>query len=1361
MSNSPAITSVSPSSGSAGTSVTIVGANFGTPQGTSTVTFNGVAATPTSWSATQIVAPVPRGATTGNVVVTVNAQGSNKVFFTVTISFKDAHQEEIRELRDARPGQQIDSPCLVGLAFSGGGIRSATFNLGVLQALARFEVLSKFHYLSTVSGGGYIGSWLVAWIKHRNSDVYKALGAEREEPHQIRFLREYSNYLTPRRGFLGTDTWTMIATYLRNTFLNLTTLVLALIAVLLLPQFLALQFFRESSGKGYAFGLACASMGFAMSFMVANLSDLFRTDEEQEGKKYVFGTLKVRALIVLPFLLGAWLLSVSLWAARNEVSAASWLLCGFYTGAAYLGLWLLGWLSGEGAKRRIESETAPGSPQVADQPAPRQGKKEDFYGLARQFASRTFDAARKRSIRYRAVLFCAFVSGFIAGLLLIPVARWMNVWNKSEMGEWYAASFGLLLVVVLFLLVVALHIGFAGRGFSDEAREWLGRLGATLLLWTLWLTGLLLIAFYGPLGVQQANAWLKVALTSGWLLTTGAGILLGKGPLTGISKNKGVLTIVSKIAPPVFVVGMLLLLATVSHKILPSLINLTHTALGTNEARVHGILGEVAPSVFAKPNSQVLATEAPRMFGPLFFPHAGPRPDSDLAKYRKQMDASLDGCVLLCSIGFALAAVLTAWRIGINDFSMHAFYRNRLVRCYLGATNPKPHPHPFTGFDPEDDRTTLADLKAAKGYKGPYPIFNAALNLVHGEKLAWQQRKAASFVFTPLFCGYELDEPSERPQRESDPSKKGFARTERNPTTLGTAVATSGAAASPNMGYHSSPALSFLMTVFNVRLGLWMGNPNSEYWTRPGPKSGLFYLLCELFGETNERRHFVYLSDGGHFENLGIYELVRRKCRFILACDASEDREMKFADLGNAIEKCRTDFGYDIDINIDSLRRQKDTNHSQWHCAVGRIHYERVYQDFPSGTLVYLKSSLTGDEPADVQRYAAQNPKFPHQSTADQWFDESQFESYRALGQHVAESVLRAVGEKGTLKNMSIADLFCELRQRWYPPSRHVLASFTKHTATYSNLVEKIRRERSLKFLDPQIYPEWPRLISPPANARQGSLWLPDSESERRAGFYFCNQIIQLMEDVYVDLDLEEEYDHPDNRGWMNLFRHWAWSGMFCATWAISASTYGARFQRFCERRLDLHLGEVEIPDQKEELKLAKQGDQRSTALEEAKKAQVLNFWEVELIKTFLAWGRKPGELPELQILPFEMVVESPTRDPDQRFKFSFGFALVAITAASPRRVEIWYFRVQNHLRNIGLARKTLEKLMKKYRYRVENKVEKAPPRPADDPNVPPEGTSKDEALPTAEAVQQFRQLFDSVKLEGPKETGGESEEPS
>src|SRR5439155_26826161 len=133
-----------------------------------------------------------------------------------------------------------------------------------------------------------------------------------------------------------------------------------------------------------------------------------------------------------------------------------------------------------------------------------------------------------------------------------------------------------------------------------------------------------------------------------------------------------------------------------------------------------------------------------------------------------------------------------------------------------------------------------------------------------------------------------------------------------------------------------------------------------------------------------------------------------------------------FEDLGNTIRKCRTDFGVDINIRVDRIRPDAQTKRSAAHCAVGTI----TYPDGNGGYLLYVKPSLTGDESSDVLEYANRCAAFPHETTADQWFNESRFESYRDLGFHIVSTVLERADLGQPLK-----DVFEELRDIWYPPS--------------------------------------------------------------------------------------------------------------------------------------------------------------------------------------------------------------------------------------------------------------------------------------------------------------------------------------
>ncbi len=276
-----------------------------------------------------------------------------------------------------------------------------------------------------------------------------------------------------------------------------------------------------------------------------------------------------------------------------------------------------------------------------------------------------------------------------------------------------------------------------------------------------------------------------------------------------------------------------------------------------------------------------------------------------------------------------------------------------------------------------------------------FPVINIALNVVGGDNLAWQERKAEPFAVTPLASGN---------------GDVGFWRTNRYASSTGglslaTAMAISGASASPNQGYHSSPIVGLLMTLFNVRLGWWLGNPGKpKVAEREGPPAGFFQIVQELFGLTTSDRDYVYLSDGGHFENLGIYEMVRRRCHLIVACDAGYDPKSAFEDLGNAVRKVWIDLGVQIDFTKIDIKK-RDASPPGHYCALATIRYPEPGAE--PGHLLYLKPGFPNDgsQPADVTAYGLANPAFPHESTGDQFFSESQMESYRSLGSHIIDVV--------------------------------------------------------------------------------------------------------------------------------------------------------------------------------------------------------------------------------------------------------------------------------------------------------------------------------------------------------------------
>ncbi|MCP4665942.1 MAG: hypothetical protein GY849_06215 [Deltaproteobacteria bacterium] len=144
----------------------------------------------------------------------------------------------------------------------------------------------------------------------------------------------------------------------------------------------------------------------------------------------------------------------------------------------------------------------------------------------------------------------------------------------------------------------------------------------------------------------------------------------------------------------------------------------------------------------------------------------------------------------------------------------------------------------------------------------------------------------------------------------------------------------------------------------------------------------------------DEKRWHVHLSDGGHFENLGLYELIRRRCRYIIVSDAGADPKWKFGDLGRAIEMARVDFGARVDLDTRPLMPPGKNEASPLPFVLGKV----TYNNGAFADLIYIKTAITKGLPEDVYAYCRVNPSFPDETTIDQFFDERQFEAYRELG---------------------------------------------------------------------------------------------------------------------------------------------------------------------------------------------------------------------------------------------------------------------------------------------------------------------------------------------------------------------------
>jgi Patatin-like phospholipase len=341
-------------------------------------------------------------------------------------------------------------------------------------------------------------------------------------------------------------------------------------------------------------------------------------------------------------------------------------------------------------------------------------------------------------------------------------------------------------------------------------------------------------------------------------------------------------------------------------------------------------------------------------------------------------------------VAAALPLLAAMFFLRPNSNSLHPLYRDRLSKAFL-FTPKTPLPK---GGELSEAFLKLSDLSERQ----PYHLINTALN-IQGSKTANRRgRNADFFIFSRNFCGSEAT---------------GYVRTKEleqvaTEFDLATAMAVSGAAASSNMGAASIKPLTPTLAILNVRLGYWLRNPRQIFKQEGWNKLANFYFVAELFGLLNEYRKSVYLTDGGHIENLGIYELLKRRCKVIIAVDAEADQEMAFGSLNTMERYARIDLGVRIDLpwqKITNVTRATAKSIDETgdcpklagpHCAIGDIEYPGNRR----GVLVYIKSSLTGDENDYVFHYRRRYPRFPHETTLDQMFSEEQFEAYRALGYH-------------------------------------------------------------------------------------------------------------------------------------------------------------------------------------------------------------------------------------------------------------------------------------------------------------------------------------------------------------------------
>jgi hypothetical protein len=379
----------------------------------------------------------------------------------------------------------------------------------------------------------------------------------------------------------------------------------------------------------------------------------------------------------------------------------------------------------------------------------------------------------------------------------------------------------------------------------------------------------------------------------------------------------------------------------------------------------------------------------------------------ELAMYRSLSNMN---DVSFWQVAVLLIGALAVFAADINKTSLHPYYKAKLSKAFLLRSDGEPD--------------QAVKLSCAGASKAPFHIINCAVNLPGSKKADMRGRKSDLFTLTPVSAGsnvikYKPIEDWEDANPELD---------------LATAIALSGAAVSPQMGLKTKGYVGFWLTFFNLRLGAWLSKPG-EHTKLSWPNLG--NLAQEFFGGANEKHKRVYISDGGHIENLGIYELLRRRCRFILAVDGENDFEMTFHGLTNLQRLAYIDHGITIDIDLQDLRLGPD--------GVSRSHFQFCRIRYPAagtgpeeiGYLLYLKLSLTGNEGEFIRRFKHDEPQFPHHSTSNQFFTETQYEAYRNLGEHVADKMfLKALTGVDDTENVCLEAWFKGLGQAFLDGSK-------------------------------------------------------------------------------------------------------------------------------------------------------------------------------------------------------------------------------------------------------------------------------------------------------------------------------------
>jgi hypothetical protein len=875
---------------------------------------------------------------------------------------------------------------LTGLALSGGGVRSASFNLGLLQALYRADLLRWFDYLSTVSGGGYIGSFLCGLanrpgvsIRPGSDSMDKELGPPSGGPQtaRIRQLVRGGDYLNHPLRFANH--------YLLGLVLNN----LAIFTGLVFCCALAAWLWRLLDTSPTADWLLVFTGGWV-----------------QEANRPFLPAIGFLALWLLVCAAGGFTRFLS-----NRRSSVPWMIA---------------------AARALLAATVVctlvGLAVLLSTPSVRVGSPLNAVEDGRSLSS--FSITHPQQVLWKSLL--ALISASLLPLLLRPrqlVEGWLRPTRWYQPWLFYLASTALL-VGVPFLLIFYLAGHDLSRSYSTRGYH----LSDAEIFYRSWREFWKTIEdeaapVVGPVPSSKRPATRSTSQAEGSRDTkaqvdrkTPGAFIWGKlqGAIEEARKDGSSWEAASKAPVPPHEADQnqkqklinclnkeVIRDPSFYRKILSSnkggWLHLQAAHHGSRE-RLFLLVSRASPEQNRDLLSQTEVAELNRLLLEVCYPQyiwemstirrqvrVRYNPDSPGPEETCNANISAEPRLIDCDqqvrlwlIGlsggvFVIASVL----VNLNLTSLHSFYRDQLRQAFL-TTDPKEHLY-------------LAELKTQNA-GAPYPMHCCALNrltalheVLADQTLHHNAEPTDGFLLSPLWCGSRMT---------------GYTSTRAylgGQLELDDAMAISAAAFTP--AWPRVPLLVFLLTILNLRLGQWLSNPDRK-WASRLPWPCVLVLLLDLV-RRSEHRRYVLITDGGHYDNLGIWPLLQRRCWVIVASDATCDPNYEFTDLLKVVRRARVEEGIEIQepLPLDTFRAAGGAGLSAAHGFAARILYPAEGGEPVHGVLIVLKSSVTGDEPSDLLGHRDRHRDFPHEPTENQIFDEAQYESYRQLGEHIGNAV--------------------------------------------------------------------------------------------------------------------------------------------------------------------------------------------------------------------------------------------------------------------------------------------------------------------------------------------------------------------